>query len=142
MRGFTESAQNWFEWLPKRTMKDHERRHSPQLPRSLFPGHVQQLQVCDPLLRQHQRNGEDGRWPRTAAVQTRYVERIASVLHRHTKIRGQHGWPRREIPQPFWQNRCQRRCSTCCRVSCKTTPATRKSSLNVRLLFFAPKSGL
>src|SRR5690606_11267542 len=26
MRGCPESARNWFEWLPKRTRKDHERR--------------------------------------------------------------------------------------------------------------------
>jgi hypothetical protein len=48
------------------TRKNHERRHSPQLPRSLFRGHVQRLQVRDALVRQHQGNDQDGRRPRTA----------------------------------------------------------------------------
>ncbi len=36
-------------------------------------------------------------------VQAGYFVRIAPLLHWHTKIRGQHGWPCGTLPQPLWQ---------------------------------------
>ena len=48
------------QWLrmagaaPVADKEDHERRHSPQLPRSSVLGSVQRLQVRDPLLREHE----------------------------------------------------------------------------------------
>jgi ribosomal protein L31 len=45
--------------LPQLKEKHHERRHSPQLPRSPVRGPVQRFQVRHPFLREHQGNGQD-----------------------------------------------------------------------------------
>src|SRR6218665_841506 len=82
---------------------DDERRHSPQLPRSLVFGPVQRLQVCHPFVREHQGN-RDLRGQGISAVQARYILRVAPFLHRHAKVGGQHGRPRGALSQPFRQD--------------------------------------
>ncbi len=52
------------------------------------------------------------------------------LLHRHAKIRRQHGRPRREIPQPFRQDhcRCQRGRTRSCEVSCELFASLQKAA--------------
>ncbi len=45
---------------------------------------------------------EDGR--EVASVQAGHDQRVAPLLHRHSKVGRQHGRPRGEVPQPFRQD--------------------------------------
>jgi len=74
-------------WLPPDYRKDHERRHSPQLPRSSVHRYVDRLQVRDPFDHPDPRNGRVRRQD-LPARQDRSVVGIASVLHRSTKDHG------------------------------------------------------